>query len=274
MTRMVESWLADQANAMVQTWEKSMERHYPQFLKTWNDPVEHLRSLREDKNSLAAAQSLDWDTYLKGERLTLLDVGAGTGWLSILLSTRPNVERIYALDSSPNNLEHMLPALCELMGGRLAKITPVLGLFTPLLVNDGFFDVVVASAALHHAENLSECLRDIWRVLRPGGRLIVLNEVPITRLEYAFAAVNRCRKTVGALIRHRWQPISSPVTATNMMTDPLLGDRAYCVWQWQQALNQAGFSVRTLVTPYFSYTNPRLRQTQPLTHFVAQKAQA
>jgi ubiquinone/menaquinone biosynthesis C-methylase UbiE len=271
---MVESWLADQANATVQTWEKSMERHYPQFLKTWNDPVEHLRSLREDKNSLAAAQALDWNTYLIGDHLTLLDLGAGTGWLSILLSTRPNVERIFALDSSPNNLGQMLPALCQLMGGRLDKITPVLGLFTPLLVADGFFDVVVASAALHHADDLSACLQDVWRVLKPGGHLLILNEVPITRLEYTVAAVNRCRKTVWSLVRKRWQPLSKPVTATNMMTDPLLGDRAYCVWQWQQALAGAGFSTQTLVTPYSSYTDPRVRQPLRLTHFVAQKAQA
>jgi len=61
-------------------------------------------------------------------------MGAGTGWLSIQLSKHENVTAIYALDSSRSNLEIMLPALTDLMGGNREKITPVLALFTPILV--------------------------------------------------------------------------------------------------------------------------------------------
>lgn len=37
-------------------------------------------------------------------------------------------------------------------------------------------DLVVVSAALHHAPNLEEALREIARILRPKGRAVVVNE--------------------------------------------------------------------------------------------------
>lgn len=52
----------------------------------------------------------------------------------------------------------------------------------PVLVGDasrlpftnGAFDVVIASAVLEHVADLDSCLREISRVLRPGGELLVM----------------------------------------------------------------------------------------------------
>ena len=41
---------------------------------------------------------------------------------------------------------------------------------------DGFFDLVIVSATAHHSTDLAGLFREINRVLRPGGRAIVVNE--------------------------------------------------------------------------------------------------
>lgn len=69
----------------------------------------------------------------------MLDLGAGTGWLSAWLCRFNAVQHIDALDSSRRNLEQMLPRITELMKGAalLPKIRPIVGLFYPLPVADG-----------------------------------------------------------------------------------------------------------------------------------------
>lgn len=54
--------------------------------------------------------------------------------------------------------------------------TRVLGDMNALPFTDGFFDLVVCSATLHHSPDLPGALAEIARVLRPGGRAVVVNE--------------------------------------------------------------------------------------------------
>ena len=52
----------------------------------------------------------------------------------------------------------------------------VLGDMNDLPFADGHFDLVICSATLHHTATLPEAFREVARVLRPGGRAIVINE--------------------------------------------------------------------------------------------------
>ena len=268
----MESWLSGQAEKNVLSWERSIARFYPQYLEMWTNPDRHYRALTEEWNTLAAAQSLDWDRYLQGRGLKILDLGAGAGWLSILLSTRANVDKVYALDASPTNLRFMLPALAERMGGKPEKITPVLALFTPILVGDNFFDGVVASSSVHHAPDLSECLREVYRVLKPNGFFLILNEQTFSYLRYALLIAIRCARLLSRVIMRQWQPVPKWVSESGLLMDPYLGDRAYGDWQWKCAVEQAGFSFQRIVTPYYPYKDADDRRNQVrLAHFIAQK---
>lgn len=98
------------------------------------------------------------------------DLGAGEGTLSQLLAQR--AERVIAVDISPKMVEfgqrlaheHQLPNLEFRLGDIEA---PPIG--------DAEVDMAVFSQALHHAEQPARALREAFRILRPGGRLVVLD---------------------------------------------------------------------------------------------------
>ena len=268
----MESWLSEQAKTMVQSWEKSLGRFYPQYLNDWTDPHAHYKAIHEQWNHLRAAEWVKWDTYLSGQDLKILDLGAGAGWLSIILSQRQNVERIYALDSSETLLRDMFPPLLQLMGGNSEKITPILGLFTPILAGNGFYDAVVASSAIHHAPDLVECLQEVHRVLKPGGYFIILNEQPYSYVRYTAMVGLRCVKLLKGVTTRQSQPFPRWVSESGIVTDPYLGDRAYSEWQWKQAFTSSGFYFLRKVSPYYPYcgiNDPRNKIK--LTHYIATK---
>ena len=68
-----------------------------------------------------------------------------------------------------------------MFGGDWTKISRNLGSFYQLKFDNSSLDIVFLSSAFHHAENPLRLLTEIDRVLRPGGRLILIGETHISR---------------------------------------------------------------------------------------------
>ncbi|MFI6787290.1 class I SAM-dependent methyltransferase [Nonomuraea sp. NPDC050383] len=102
-----------------------------------------------------------------GERV--LDVGCGTGYLTRVLSPLAGPEgRVTGLDPAPAMIDHArrrAPANCVYQTGE--------GQALPF--SDGSFDLVVCSLAVHHmpVAARADAMREMFRVVRPGGRLLV-----------------------------------------------------------------------------------------------------
>ncbi|MFC1753279.1 class I SAM-dependent methyltransferase [Thermoproteota archaeon] len=100
----------------------------------------------------------------------VLDAGAGPGVMSqILLQSVQNIENLVLLD--PLNL--MLFHARKRIGDKIGHLT--LGIFENLPFRDKSFDVVMTGFAIRDARNLSSAVKEINRVLKDEGRLLIVD---------------------------------------------------------------------------------------------------
>jgi ubiquinone/menaquinone biosynthesis C-methylase UbiE len=109
------------------------------------------------------------DLVVEVDPVVVIDVGCGTGALSIPIAERLPGSRVVGVDGDPEVL-----ALAQAKpGAEQVEWTEALAGDLPL--DDEAADVVVTSLLLHHLPLASKraMLAEARRVLRPGGRLIV-----------------------------------------------------------------------------------------------------
>ena len=106
----------------------------------------------------------------------ILEIGAGVAWLSAELSRLPKVVEVIATDFSPNLLKDHAPKVFRSLKANHAKITRTPGDYHQLDFPENYFDFVVCSAALHQAINMVQVLREVKRVLKPGGQFVAIRE--------------------------------------------------------------------------------------------------
>lgn len=109
--------------------------------------------------------------------LVVGDLGCGTGQVSVLLA--PHVARVVGVDSSPDMLE---AARARAVG--LSHVEFRRGSLEALPLGTGELDAAVMALVLHHVPDPARAFAECARVLRPGGRVLVVDMFPHDRAEY------------------------------------------------------------------------------------------
>src|SRR3954465_12918529 len=120
------------------------------------------------------------------ESWTVADLGCGTG--AVTQSLAPFVQRVIAVDES----NAMLSAAKKRLHG-VANVDIRNGRLESLPIGDGEVDIALLFLVLHYTADPSRVIAEASRVLKPGGRLLVLDMMPHDRQDL--------RQTMG----HLWQ---------------------------------------------------------------------
>ncbi len=106
--------------------------------------------------------------------LVLADLGCGTGYMARALGSFAG--RLICIDPSPGMLQEAQGRLKNLPESTEVEFR--LGDFDRLPLESDELDGAVSGMVLHHLEQPDPALREMFRVIRPGGRAVVLELAP------------------------------------------------------------------------------------------------
>ncbi len=119
------------------------------------------------RDRFAAVAGMDGWPYGKS-----LEIGAGTGFFSLNLRQAGVLDEVHVTDISPGMVEvakRNARGLGFGIDGRVADAEA-------LPYDDETFDLVVGHAVIHHIPDVEQAFREMRRVLRPGGRVVLCGE--------------------------------------------------------------------------------------------------
>ena len=168
------------------------EQEDPEFAAQCDEDRRQLAAIRDARDDKAAQwfeeHAGEWDDLrrrhspdekveaalreaLAGEALgDLLDIGTGTGRMAEFFGE--GADRVVALDKS---LEMLRVARARLQHLPADRVELVQGDFLSLPFEARTFDTVLLHQVLHYASTPTEPLREAARVLRPGGRIAIVD---------------------------------------------------------------------------------------------------
>lgn len=198
--------------------------HLAEEERYWRDLAPtHERSWRETKGHLVRGlERLLLSGRVEGN---VLEIGAGLGWASAIVKRRKPDATVIATDISPSAFRLAAATHAEI-GARPDHASACDMANLPFA--DGSFDLVFGVAVLHHAGDVAAVMREVRRVLKPGGRYFGLDE---------FAAAPATR---GFWRTSRLSPFARRHGELGV------NEAVYTLREWRDAVSSAGFSAATV----------------------------
>ena len=105
---------------------------------------------------------------------TMLDVGCGGGFTIRRLLKRSKDAKVYGIDISEESVAKAKKVNAEVLDN---QVFVTLGSAEKLPYEDGKFNLVTAVETVYFWPNLPNCLQEVRRVLKSGGKFAILVEV-------------------------------------------------------------------------------------------------
>lgn len=165
------------------------------------------------------------------------EVGAGCGFFCAMLARYPNVSRIHAVEACEPIVRELMPGVvAHFAPQEQSKVVGCVGDFNRLQLPDSGMDFAFDFYSLHHSDDLVGTLREIRRVLKPGGFLLCLDKARSDLMG---------KDDLERLLDQEY----SEKAKANMGVDPSVrltrrmnGEHEFRLKDWLEAFAAAGFS--------------------------------
>lgn len=154
------SWLSDGDSQQYSSSESETKDFFDKVAPQWE-------SMRGGFYDEEVVKRLDKRGILK-KSMTLVELGAGNGYFSRILSSK--VKKVLAVDISSKMLKELERKASE---EGLKNIFTIEGDSCDLPIEDGSVDIVFSNMFLHHIEEPILAIKDMIRILRPGGKVFL-----------------------------------------------------------------------------------------------------
>jgi len=128
--------------------------------------------------------------WFAGNNLRVLVLGCGEGWLERIVATWPFVDRIDAVDLSPDAVERAKAQAPPNVSYSVADLNRD-------TLPEAAYDVVVAHMILHHIENLEHAFAQIERTMKRDATLIVNEYAGPNRFQFGDEGVGSFQLRAG-----------------------------------------------------------------------------
>jgi SAM-dependent methyltransferase len=157
------------------------ELRYREEIETLADPTRQILEWMGKRELLPKLEDALARSQIE-PRGTIVELGAGSAWLSAALARSPSVERAIAIDFSRDRLVNRAPVAMAILDAPPEKVERVIADFYDPGLPDGSADLVVMDAAFHHASEPQLLADKIAALLKPGGHAMLFREPTLSLL--------------------------------------------------------------------------------------------
>ena len=221
----VEFWITDQdiSDVFSGNFWNNEEIEKTKSFYIINGNADRLTQLLRDKTTL-------WEEFEDIIRFTGslgleikgvgLDLAAGVCWSTALLSRIETVKKIYAVEISKHRLLKIAPLVLGFLNAESDKIIRVIGDFYNIKLEDNSIDFCFMSQAFHHANNPGKLLKEVFRILKPGGFILLIGESPILFRQFVIKYVKNFTKIVVPFLKYKSKPVKKLFIGFNELYPP------------------------------------------------------
>ncbi|MBX4211227.1 MAG: class I SAM-dependent methyltransferase [Candidatus Yanofskybacteria bacterium] len=166
-----------------------------------------------------------------------VEVGAGPLTFSSILAKRSGIQKMYGVEICQPIVETLFPKVSQyVLNGNSDKVVGVVGSFDEMQLPDNSVDFVFDFFSLHHSLDIAVTIKELHRVLKPGGFVLCFDKARPNR--YTDAELDELLDSVYGSSYNKQFGLSPDVR----MTRRLNGEREYRLNDWKTTFLGAGFT--------------------------------